>query len=117
MEDENKGGTWEWLKTLVYAVLIAVFIRVVAFEPFNIPSSSMEPTLLVGDYLFVSKFSYAYSRHSLPLSLPLIPGRIFVTPPVPGAPAVFNIPGHPLTRYLNPHTRPPAPVRLLRRSY
>ena len=100
MEDENKGGTWEWLKTLVYAVLIAVFIRVVAFEPFNIPSSSMEPTLLVGDYLFVSKFSYGYSRHSLPLSLPLIPGRIFVTPPERGDVAVFKLPSDNSTDYI-----------------
>ena len=100
MENKNKGGTWEWLKTLVYAVLIAVFIRAVAYEPFNIPSSSMEPTLLVGDYLFVSKFSYGYSRHSLPFSLPLIPGRVFVTPPERGDVAVFKLPSDNSTDYI-----------------
>ncbi len=100
MENENKGGTWEWLKTLVYAVLIAVFIRAVAYEPFNIPSSSMEPTLLVGDYLFVSKFSYGYSRHSLPFSPPLIPGRVFVTPPERGDVAVFKLPSDNSTDYI-----------------
>ena len=100
MKNENKGGTWEWLKTLVYAVLIAVFIRAVAFEPFNIPSSSMVPTLLVGDYLFVAKFSYGYSRHSLPFSLPLIPGRVFVTLPERGDVAVFKLPSDNKTDYI-----------------
>ena len=83
---------WETVKTVVYAVLIALVIRTVAFEPFNIPSGSMKPTLLVGDYLFVSKYSYGYSRHSLPLSLPLIPGRVFMSEPVRGDIAVFKLP-------------------------
>ena len=80
--------------TIVYAVLIAVFVRTVAFEPFNIPSGSMIPTLLVGDYLFVSKFSYGYSRHSLPFSLPLIPGpgRAWFTEVRRGDVAVFKTP-------------------------
>ena len=67
-------------------------MRTVAYEPFNIPSESMVPTLLVGDYLFVSKFSYGYSRYSLPLGLPLIPGRIFFTPPQRGDVVVFKLP-------------------------
>jgi signal peptidase I len=71
------GGVWEAVKTIVYAVLIALVVRTVAYEPFNIPSGSMIPTLLVGDYLFVSKFSYGYSRYSLPFGLPLFSGRIF----------------------------------------
>jgi signal peptidase I len=108
MQEENTGGVgktnsgdrWEWLRTLIYAVLIAVFIRAVAYEPFNIPSSSMVPTLLVGDYLFVSKFSYGYSRHSLPFSLPLIPGRIFVTPPERGDVAVFKLPSDDSVDYI-----------------
>ena len=75
------GGFVDTVKTIVYAVLIALGIRTVAFEPFNIPSGSMIPTLLIGDYLFVSKYSYGYSRHSLPYSLPLIPERIFFREP------------------------------------
>ena len=70
------GGVLETVKTVVYAVLIALVVRTVAYEPFNIPSGSMVPTLLVGDYLFVSKFSYGYSRYSLPFGLPLFSGRI-----------------------------------------
>src|SRR5207237_4781150 len=72
------GGTLETVKTIVYAVLIALVVRTVAFEPFNIPSGSMIPTLLVGDYLFVSKYSYGYSRYSLPFGMPLFPVRIFL---------------------------------------
>ena len=78
----------ENIKTLVYAGLIAVAVRTVAFEPFNIPSGSMIPTLLVGDYLFVSKYSYGYSRFSLPFSPPLFSGRIFESVPDRGDVAV-----------------------------
>jgi signal peptidase I len=88
------------IKTFVYAILIALAIRTVAFEPFNIPSGSMVPTLLVGDYLFVSKYSYGYSRYSLPLGLPLIPGRILVTPPKRGDVAVFKLPRDNKTDYI-----------------
>ncbi|MGY8994293.1 MAG: S26 family signal peptidase, partial [Rhodospirillales bacterium] len=70
MLEKRPGGFWEIAKTLVYAVLIALGIRTMAYEPFNIPSGSMKPTLLVGDFLFVSKYSYGYSRYSLPLGLP-----------------------------------------------
>ncbi len=94
------GGLAENVKTFVYAILIALAIRTVAFEPFNIPSGSMIPTLLVGDYLFVSKYSYGYSRYSLPLGLPLIPGRIFVTPPKRGDVAVFKLPRDNKTDYI-----------------
>ncbi len=82
----------ELVKTLIYAILIAVGIRTFAFEPFTIPSGSMRPTLLVGDYLFVSKYSYGYSRYSLPLGLPLIPGRMLFTEPERGDVAVFKLP-------------------------
>lgn len=90
----SSGGIGEFVKTLVYAGLIAVGVRTVAFEAFNIPSSSMVPSLLVGDYLFVSKFSYGYSRYSLPFSMPLIPGpdRLFGSVPNRGDVVVFNNP-------------------------
>lgn len=100
MVDKKVSAIWETAKTVVYAVLIAVAIRTVAYEPFNIPSSSMVPTLLVGDYLFVSKFSYGYSRFSLPFSLPVIPGRIFFTPPERGDVAVFKLPRDNQTDYI-----------------
>ena len=100
MATKKSGGLWDTVKTLIYAVLIALFIRTFAFEPFNIPSGSMIPTLLVGDYLFVSKYSYGYSRHSLPLSLPLIPGRVFSSVPERGDVAVFKLPKDNSTDYI-----------------
>jgi signal peptidase I len=90
----------ENVKTIVYAGLIAVLIRTVAFEPFNIPSGSMIPTLLVGDYLFVSKYSYGYSRFSLPFSPPLFTGRIFGSMPERGDVAVFKYPRDNSTDYI-----------------
>ena len=92
MAKRKSGGIVETIKTVVYAMLIAITIRTVAFEPFNIPSGSMIPTLLVGDYLFVSKYSYGYSRYSLPFSLPLFSGRIFGHLPERGDVAVFKLP-------------------------
>jgi signal peptidase I len=89
---KSAGGIVDTVKTIVYAVLIALVVRTVAFEPFNIPSGSMIPTLLVGDYLFVSKFTYGYSRYSLPLGLPLFSGRIFFHPPERGDVIVFKVP-------------------------
>ena len=100
MEEPPQSGLWETLRTVFYAILIAGVIRVFAYEPFNIPSGSMIPTLLVGDYLFVSKFSYGYSRYSLPFSLPLIEDRIFFTPPKRGDVAVFKLPHDNKTDYI-----------------
>src|SRR6201998_379823 len=94
------GGIVDTIKTIVYAVLIALVVRTVAYEPFNIPSGSMVPTLLVGDYLFVSKFSYGYSRYSLPFGLPLFSGRIFFHPPERGDVAVFKLPTDNSTDYI-----------------
>ena len=87
-------GWTETIKTLVYAGLIALGVRTIAFEPFNIPSGSMKPTLLVGDFLFVSKFSYGYSRYSIPFAPPLFGwaknGRLFGSVPNRGDVAVFR---------------------------
>ncbi len=82
----------ETARTVLFAVLIAFFIRVFAYEPFNIPSGSMIPTLLVGDYLFVSKFSYGYSRYSLPWSIPVLDDRILASEPKRGDVVVFKKP-------------------------
>ena len=98
---KRKQGVWvENIKTIVYAVLIAVGVRTVLFEPFNIPSGSMIPTLLVGDYLFVSKYSYGYSKYSMPLSPPLFHGRIFGSMPHRGDVAVFKFPRDNSTDYI-----------------
>lgn len=89
---KRRSGFGETIRTVIYAVLIAMIVRTVAFEPFNIPTGSMIPTLMVGDYLFVSKYTYGYSRHSLPWSAPLIPDRIFASDPERGDIAVFKLP-------------------------
>jgi len=98
--DKKKGGWVETIKTVVYAGLIALGIRTVAYEPFNIPSESMYPTLLVGDYLFVSKWSVGYSRHSMLFSPPLFKGRIFEKPPERGDILVFKTPADNSTDYI-----------------
>ena len=90
----------ETIKTVIYAVLIAVVVRTFAYEPFNIPSASMVPTLLIGDYLFVSKFSYGYSRYSFPFGLAPISGRIFGAAPQAGDVAVFKLPRDNETDYI-----------------
>lgn len=96
----ESGGIGETLRTVVYAVLIAIVLRTFAYEPFSIPSGSMLPTLMVGDYLFVSKFSYGYSRHSFPMSLAPIEGRIFASEPERGDVAVFKLPTDNRTDYI-----------------
>lgn len=88
-KEESLGDT---IKTVVYAILIAIVIRTLWFEPFKIPSGSMYPTLYVGDYLFVSKYTYGYSKHSLPWSLPLFEGRIWKDAPNRGDVVVFKYP-------------------------
>ena len=100
MAEKKPNGIFESVKTIVYALMIALIIRTVAFEPFNIPSGSMMPTLEIGDYLFVSKYSYGYSQHSLPLSMPLIPGRLFFSEPKRGDVAVFKLPSDNRTDYI-----------------
>jgi signal peptidase I len=91
----KSGGANEWVeivKTIIYALLIALALRVLLFQPFTIPSASMEPNLFEGDYVIVSKFDYGYSRHSIPLSPPLFSGRILARPPTRGDVIVFKLP-------------------------
>jgi len=90
----------ENLKTLFYALLIALFIRSFFFQPFYIPSSSMEPNLLIGDRLFVSKYSYGYSKHSLPFSPKIHNGRILAKIPKRGDVIVFKTPADNRTDYI-----------------
>ena len=100
MAKSKSGGLLDNVKTVVYAGLIAIGIRTVAFEPFNIPSGSMIPTLLVGDYLFVSKYSYGYSRYSLPFAPNLFSGRLLGRLPERGDVAVFKFPRDNSTDYI-----------------
>ena len=97
---ERKGGLGDTLRTVFWAVLIALVIRTLAFEPFSIPSASMVPTLNVGDYLFVSKYTYGYSRYSLPFGPPILEGRVFSDTPARGEVAVFKLPSDNSTDYI-----------------
>ncbi len=90
----------ENLKTILYALIIAILIRSLLLQPFYIPSSSMEPSLLVGDRLFVTKLSYGYSRHSFPFSLGPIKNRIFFSEPKRGDVIVFKTPADDRTDYI-----------------
>ena len=92
MSKRRSEDKFEFIKTIIMAGALALGFRSLLFEPFNIPSGSMIPTLLVGDYLFVSKYSYGYSRYSFPLSLAPFDGRIFEMPPKRGDVAVFRQP-------------------------
>mgnify|MGYP001580090982 FL=1 len=88
------------LKSIGLAVFIALLIRSFVAEPFNIPSGSMKPNLLVGDFIFVTKWSYGYSKHSLPFSIPLIPKKIFSNIPNRGDIVVFKTPEDNRTDYI-----------------
>ncbi len=92
---KSEGGIGETIRVVIHALLIALVIRTFLFQPFNIPSGSMKATLLVGDYLFVSKYSYGYSAYSIPLTPPLpalFSGRIFSSEPARGDIVVFRPP-------------------------
>lgn len=95
-QPEHQGGALqefiEIIKTVAYALGIALVLRVLLFQPFTIPSASMEPNLLEGDYIIVSKFSYGWSRHSFPFSPPILKGRIMNTAPKRGDIIVFKLP-------------------------
>jgi signal peptidase I len=89
-ERPNNRSSYETAVTILQALIIALLISTFLFQPFRIPSGSMEPTLLVGDYLFASKFSYGYSRYSLPFSLPLFSGRVLASAPKRGDVVIFR---------------------------
>src|SRR5271155_2021046 len=95
----KEEGWWETIKVIVQALVIALIVRTLLFQPFDIPSGSLIPTLLIGDYLFVSKYAYGYSHFSLPGFLDLdpkaMPGRIFFSAPKRGDIIVFRPPGDP----------------------
>jgi signal peptidase I len=95
-----KSGAGETIKIIIQALLLALVVRTLLFQPFNIPSGSMKSTLLIGDYLFVSKYSYGYSHFSLPLSPPLFSGRIWSKPPERGDIVVFKLPRDESTDYI-----------------
>lgn len=98
---EKKAGTFgETVSVIAQALLLALVIRSVFFQPFSIPSGSMRPTLLEGDYLFVTKWAYGYSRHSLPFSPNLFSGRIWGSDPERGDVAVFKFPPNPTVDYI-----------------
>jgi len=96
----NKNNLFSNIKSIIIAVFFALIIRSFIAEPFNIPSGSMKPTLLVGDFIFVSKWSYGYSRHSMPFSIPLIPKKIFSKMPKRGDIVVFKTPQDNRTDYI-----------------
>ena len=96
----NKKFFIENIKTLFYALIIALIIRSLFIQPFYIPSSSMEPNLLVGDRLFVTKYSYGYSKHSFPFSPPIFKGRFFESYPKRGDVVVFKTPSDNRTDYI-----------------
>ena len=91
---------YENIKTLIGALVIAVLIRSLLFQPFYIPSSSMEPTLLIGDRIFVSKYTYGYSKHSFPFSTNFSNKRLFLKEPIRGDLVVFKTPADNRTDYI-----------------
>src|SRR6202041_217603 len=104
---KSESGFGETVRVIIHALLIALVIRTFLFQPFNIPSGSMKATLLVGDYLFVSKYSYGYSHYSIPLSPPLFSGRIFGSEPSRGDIVVFRLPKDDTTDYIKRGMRLP----------
>ncbi len=96
----DEGGIVETIKVVIQALLIALVVRTLLFQPFNIPSGSLIPTLLIGDYLFVSKYSYGYSKFSVPFAPDLFAGRIWGSEPKRGDIAVFKLPSDGSTDYI-----------------
>lgn len=98
--EKKSGGLGETVSVIVQALLLALVIRTLLFQPFSIPSGSMRPTLLEGDYLFVTKWAYGYSRYSLPFSPNLFSGRIWGGEPERGDVVVFKFPPNPSIDYI-----------------
>ena len=99
----SSGGSnegWEVIKTVFFALLIAMVLRILLFQPFTIPSASMEPNLYEGDYIVVSKWSYGYSKHAIPFSPPIFEGRLFDKAPERGDIVVFKLPRDNRTDYI-----------------
>jgi signal peptidase I len=97
---EAKSSLKDTVRVIIHALILALIVRVFLFQPFNIPSGSMIPTLLVGDYLFVSKYSYGYSRYSFPFGLNLFSGRVWAKEPDRGDVVVFKLPRDNETDYI-----------------
>jgi signal peptidase I len=98
--EKKSGGLGETVSVIVQALLLALVIRTLLFQPFSIPSGSMRPTLLEGDYLFVTKWSYGYSRYSLPFGPDIFSGRIWGSEPKRGDVVVFKFPPDPSIDYI-----------------
>ena len=98
--EAKPNALWENIKVIIQALILAMVIRTVLFQPFTIPSGSMMPTLLVGDYIFVNKFAYGYSKYSLPFSPDLFSGRLFGADPKRGDIVVFRFPPNPEVDYI-----------------
>lgn len=96
----DRGGFGETVKIIALALMLALVVRTFFFQPFNIPSGSMKDTLLIGDYIFVSKYSYGYSRYSFPFAPDMFRGRIFSAKPERGDIAVFKLPRDPSVDYV-----------------
>jgi signal peptidase I len=99
-ETQEKGGVKDTVRVVIHALILALFVRVFLYQPFNIPSGSMIPTLLVGDYLFVAKYSYGYSRYSFPFGPNLFSGRVWAKEPDRGDVVVFKLPRDNETDYI-----------------
>ncbi|AIC26593.1 MULTISPECIES: signal peptidase I [Rhizobium] len=98
--EAKPNALWENIKVIIQALILAMVIRTVLFQPFTIPSGSMMPTLLVGDYIFVNKFAYGYSKYSLPFSPDISNGRLFGSDPKRGDIVVFRFPPNPDIDYI-----------------
>jgi len=99
-ERQEKSGVKDTIRVVIHALILALLVRIFLFQPFNIPSGSMIPTLLVGDYLFVSKYSYGYSRYSFPFGPDLFSGRVWAKEPNRGDVVVFKLPRDNETDYI-----------------